>query len=82
MRPKIIILVGLIILILTLVLFGTGLKEKALSGIVEDVPQYTCEGDNFCTGCMIDGFSCNCGKQSCDCGNKTVNKSECSLYSL
>ncbi len=62
-----------------LALFGFGLKEIALKGMVENVPEYICGDGDLCTSCTIDGQSCSCGQQTCDCGNKTVDKKECDL---
>ena len=79
MKIKIIVLGVVIIGILALSLFSFGLKEKALKGMVNDIPEYNCGGDNLCTSCIIEGHTCSCGEHTCDCGNKTVDKNECIL---
>ena len=81
MKLKLIIIIGAIIGILALTLFGTGLKEKALKEIVSDIPKYNCGDDNVCTSCIIKGNSCSCGEHTCSCGNDTVDRQECMLYS-
>lgn len=80
MRTKIILLIVIIAGILVVSLFGFGIKERVLKGIVKDIPEYNCGDNNLCTSCIIEGHTCSCGKHSCDCGNKTVDRSECSLY--
>lgn len=80
MRLKIIMIVGLIAVIIILALFGSGIKEKALKGVTQDIPEYNCE-DGLCTSCIISGNLCSCGEHTCDCGNISVDKAECELYS-
>ncbi len=80
MRLKIILLTGAIIAIVILALFGSGLKEKTLRGMVDDVPEYNCGEDEICTSCIIGGHTCSCGTSTCECGDTTVNRSECSLW--
>jgi hypothetical protein len=80
MRARIILLGGMIIGILLLVLFGPSIKEKALNGIIRDIPEYNCGDGNLCTSCIIGGHSCSCGKHICTCGNETIDKAECELF--
>lgn len=80
MRFKIIILVVIIIGIVALALFGSNIKEKALKGIVNEIPEYNCGKDNLCTSCIIDGHSCSCGTHTCTCGNETVDRAQCQLF--
>lgn len=80
MKLKIILILSGIFLIVSLALFGSSIKEKALKGIVEDVPEYNCWKDNICTSCIIDGHTCSCGTHTCTCGNNTVDRTECELY--
>lgn len=79
MRTKIIIVITVIIGILILSLFSFSLKEKALKGIVKEVPEYNCDKDSLCTSCIVEGYTCSCGEQTCNCGNKSVDKTECDL---
>ncbi len=80
MKPKIILLTIAIISIIILALFSFGLKEKAVKGIVEEVSEYNCGENGFCTSCIIDGNSCSCGQHTCECGDNIVDKEECSLF--
>lgn len=79
MKIKLIILLGAIIAILFVALFSFGLKEKALKGMVEDIPEYNCGNEGICTSCIIEGNSCSCGQSICECGNMTVDKKECDI---
>jgi hypothetical protein len=76
MKIKIVLLVLIIASIVTLSLFGFGLKEIALKGMVDDIPEYNCEED-LCTSCIIEGNACSCGEHTCDCGDKIVEKEQC-----
>ena len=80
MNLKIIVLIGAIVGMILLSLFSFGIKEIAVKGIADDISEYNCYGD-FCTSCMIEGHSCSCREEVCDCGEKTVDKKECSLLS-
>lgn len=80
MRFKIIVISGVIIVIIILALFGSGIKEMALSGMTKNLAEYNCEG-GLCTSCIIKGNMCSCGEHSCECGDIRVEKSECQLYS-
>lgn len=80
MMLKIILIIVAIVLIVSLALFGSSIKEKALKGIVQNIPEYNCGKDDICTSCIIDGHTCSCGPYTCDCGNETVDKAECELY--
>lgn len=79
MRLKIIILVGMIIAIVLLALFGFGLKEIAVKEIVKNVPEYECGEGDLCMSCTIEGQSCSCGKHTCDCEGLIVGREECVL---
>ncbi len=80
MKSKTILLIISLIGIIILALFSFGLKEKAIKGIVEEVPEYNCGENDFCTSCVIDGNSCSCGQHTCECGDMMVDKEECSLF--
>ncbi len=80
MKLKIVLIFGIIIGILITALFGFGLKEIALKGMVSDISEYNCGQDDLCTSCIIESHMCSCGKHTCSCGNKTVDKEECSLF--
>ncbi len=80
MRLKIILILLGIILIISLALFGAVIKEKALKGMVRDIPEYNCGKNDICTSCIIEGHSCSCGTHTCTCGNDTFDRRECELY--
>ena len=80
MKLKIALVIIGFIIIFSLILFGAGIKEKALKGIFSNIADYNCGKSGICTSCIIDGYQCNCGKDMCSCGNKTINKAECELY--
>ncbi len=80
MSLKVILIILGLMIIISLALFGSPLKEKALKGIVKDIPEYNCGTDDICTSCIIGGHTCSCGTHTCSCGNKTVDKVECQLY--
>ena len=81
MRIKLMLIIFGLAGIIVLVLFGTGLKEKALKEMVSDIPEYNCGDDDVCTSCIIKGNTCSCGEHTCSCGNDTVDRQECMLYS-
>ncbi len=81
MRLKIILMAAGIILITGLAIFGSSIKEKALKGMVENIPEYNCGKDGICTSCVIGGYTCSCGTYTCNCGNETIDRAECELYS-
>jgi len=68
----------MIVFIVFLAVFGTGVKDKAVRGVTDDVGEYNCDGE-LCLGCVIGGETCNCGKESCTCGENHVDRSECLL---
>jgi len=76
---KIILITAAIILIIGLAIFGTGIKEKALRGMAKETPGYNCGEGGVCTSCIISGNRCNCGADSCVCGNETIDRAECEL---
>lgn len=80
MRTKIVMIIVVLIGIFLLTLFSFGIKEKAIGGIIDNVPEYDCSENNLCTSCMIEGNTCSCGQHTCDCGNKTVDRKECILF--
>ena len=79
MKAKTFMLIGALLGILLLAMFGSGLKEKVVNGMAENVEGYSCDG-GICTTCMIDGEKCSCGDEVCTCGSKTVDAAECSLF--
>lgn len=80
MKLKIILLILGIILIISVSIFGSSIKEKALKGMVQNVDEYNCGKDDICTSCIINGNTCSCGEHTCSCGNETVERAECKLY--
>ena len=80
MKLKIIWITLIIALILGLAIFGSPIKEKALKGLLKNIPEYNCEKDDICTSCIIDGVPCSCGTDTCTCGNETFNRTVCELY--
>ncbi len=81
MKLKIILIILGIVFIIGLALFGSSIREKALKGMVQDIPEYNCGKDDICTSCIIDGNTCSCGTDTCTCGDEIVDKNQCQLYS-
>lgn len=79
MRIKIILLMIVILGILALSLFASNIKDISIRGMVEKVPEYNCGVGDLCTSCIIEGYTCSCGKEVCSCGNKTVDREVCDL---
>lgn len=80
MRLKIILLTGIVIGIFVLALFGFGVKETLTKSLISNVPEYNCGEGEVCTSCIINGNDCKCNESICECGNETVDKSECDLF--
>jgi len=80
MNFKFIIIILIMAGIVSLAMFGSGLKGIAVKGIAKDLPEYNCGEGNICTSCIIEGQTCGCGTEVCDCGNKTINKEECGFF--
>ena len=77
MRLKIILITILIILLMAA--FGSGFKQTLVKGLVGGVSDYSCSEGGFCNRCIIDGEVCDCGRESCLCGETVVDPSECRL---
>ncbi len=81
MKLKIILIILGIVFIIGITIFGSSIREKALKGMVQDIPEYNCGKDDICTSCIIDGNTCSCGTDTCTCGDEIVDKNQCQLYS-
>jgi len=81
MRAKIFLLSISILLIIILAMFGFGIKEKALQGIIEGVDEYNCKNNSLCSSCIIRGNVCVCSNNICNCGNESYGKSVCDFGS-
>ncbi len=80
MNSKVVLAIIGIVFIISLALFGSSIKEKALKGMVQDIPEYNCGDEGICTSCIIEGNTCSCGADTCSCGDETVDRAECELY--
>ncbi len=80
MKLKIILIILGIVFIIGITIFGSSIREKALKGMVQDIPEYNCGKGDICTSCIIEGHTCSCGTHTCTCGNETVDRTQCQLY--
>jgi len=78
MKIKVIILSIVLILIILLAAFGNEIKEKAVSMMSKETPDYYCEG-NVCTTCNYQGNKCSCHDHECNCNNFTISPEKCNI---
>jgi len=65
---------------LMLVLFqGNGVKGMMTAYFEEK--GYVCE-KNYCQQCVINNIPCTCKQDTCDCGDKTVDRKMCTVKLL
>jgi hypothetical protein len=81
MKIKYLILIGMILLVIFISLYGKGLKENISKELLENVENYNCENTSFCTSCVVNEQTCNCDTNSCVCGKETLDKNTCNLFS-
>lgn len=76
MSKKLIVLSSLLFFIVMLAVFGQPFANRIIDSLSGET--MICE-NGLCSSCIINGASCTCDDDTCECGETVVARERCSL---